>query len=146
MLTLCQVLTTTPHPCEKGFTHPMSEEESGLPQAAQLHGGQGSLCPALWGLQTGRHTASSGCCPKLPEPEWLATAGIYSLTVLEAESLKSSRAGLPPGKTPPLTFPSSGGSRHSGHVAVPLWLPPAFSSVRLCYFPLLSFKNTCDGI
>lgn len=78
MLTLCQVLPTTPHPCEKGFTHPTSEEESGLPHAAQLHGGQRSLCPALWGLQTGRHTASSGCCSKLLETEWLTTAGIYS--------------------------------------------------------------------
>lgn len=75
---MCQVLPTTPHPCEKGFTHPTSEEESGLPHAAQLHGGQRSLCPALWGLQTGRHTASSGCCSKLLETEWLTTAGIYS--------------------------------------------------------------------
>ena len=46
-----------------------------------------------WGV-----LVSCGCCNKLPQTWWLKTIQIYSLTVLEAGSLKSVLAGHPPSR------------------------------------------------
>lgn len=44
---------------------------------------QSHSVPMNWG-----YIISQGCCPKMPEIGWLEIAGIYSVTLLEARSLK----------------------------------------------------------